>query len=237
MGPLMSSRQESESIFRLSEQGTSPRPEDLLQRMGFTNEQRAALGDLLTEANQAAEIRGLERAVQELNRPELVRLAVLGLRALERESQRAVEERGLEGYYLLRARETGVGELVFDAKFGLLASAEGTITLTPMENEVLAHLARQPERPHSSDELVQGIWGNPPYKGSKDLVRVMVRNIRVKLEPDPKNPSFLLTRGRFGYHIAGSVPLGQLENGEAEVLKARLSLPPAERLFDQPSQS
>jgi DNA-binding response OmpR family regulator len=50
----------------------------------------------------------------------------------------------------------------------------------------------------SAEQLVERVWG---YSGDKDkeLARNLVRRLRSKLEPDPKNPEFLVTVPGAGY--------------------------------------
>ncbi|MFQ5342928.1 MAG: helix-turn-helix domain-containing protein, partial [Anaerolineae bacterium] len=44
-------------------------------------------------------------------------------------------------------------------------------------------------------------WGYPEGAGSPDLVRAHIRNVRLKIEPDPANPTYIQTIRRHGYTI------------------------------------
>ena len=59
-----------------------------------------------------------------------------------------------------------------------------------------------PGKVFSADQLLQKVWGYPPGTGMPDLVRVHIKNIRDKLEPDPREPVYLRNILRRGYMIA-----------------------------------
>jgi DNA-binding response OmpR family regulator len=73
--------------------------------------------------------------------------------------------------------------------------------LTPMEFALLRHLMRHPGEVFSTERLLREVWGYPQGLGSPDLVRVHVRNLRLKIEPSPRNPIYICTVGRHGYTI------------------------------------
>jgi DNA-binding response OmpR family regulator len=56
-----------------------------------------------------------------------------------------------------------------------------------------------PRQIFASERLLQDIWDYPPGTGSPDLVRMHIKNLRKKIEPDPKNPVYLKTIPRRGY--------------------------------------
>jgi len=76
-----------------------------------------------------------------------------------------------------------------------------SVTLTPVEFELLSYLMRHPGEVFSTDRLLQEVWGYPPGLGSPDLVRVHIRNLRLKIEADPRNPKYIRTVGRHGYTV------------------------------------
>jgi DNA-binding response OmpR family regulator len=45
------------------------------------------------------------------------------------------------------------------------------------------------------------VWNFPPQTGSTDLVRAHVRNLREKIEPNPRDPTYVKTVQRHGYVI------------------------------------
>ena len=99
------------------------------------------------------------------------------------------------------AVELAVSDLKLDARRQIVTTRQGSVQLTPVETLLLAHLMSQPGCVFSSEGLLRQVWGYPPGSGSKALVRAHVRNIRAKIEPDPANPSHLVSVGRSGYRV------------------------------------
>jgi two-component system KDP operon response regulator KdpE len=52
----------------------------------------------------------------------------------------------------------------------------------------------------SHRELLQAVWG-PDYGDQVDYLRVFVNQLRKKIEPNPSNPSYLLTEPWVGYRL------------------------------------
>ncbi len=70
--------------------------------------------------------------------------------------------------------------------------------LTHLEFRLLYTLMMHQGQVLSAEQLVEQVWG---YSGDKDreLARSLVRRLRSKLEPDPKNPQYLVTIPGIGY--------------------------------------
>jgi two-component system KDP operon response regulator KdpE len=75
----------------------------------------------------------------------------------------------------------------------------GEIHLTPLEYRVLECLARQGGLIVTRDQLMREVWG-PAQEDSRNL-RACIKNLRQKLEPDPRNPRHLLTETGIGYRL------------------------------------
>lgn len=75
----------------------------------------------------------------------------------------------------------------------------GARRLTPIEFDLLHYFMTHPKQIFASERLLQDIWDYPPGTGSPDLVRMHIKNLRKKIEPDPKNPVYLKTIPRRGY--------------------------------------
>ncbi len=79
------------------------------------------------------------------------------------------------------------------------------LTFTRREVEVLQYLAAHPERPVSRDELLAKVWGYGKNLGIETrTVDIHIAKIRRKIEPDPKEPRYLLTVRGAGYRLAGA---------------------------------
>jgi DNA-binding response OmpR family regulator len=99
--------------------------------------------------------------------------------------------------------ELVVGDLRLDSRtFEVTTSEKQGILLTPTEFDLLYHLMAHPGQVFSSDRLLQEVWDFPYDTGSTDLVRAHIKNLREKIEPNPRSPIYLRTVPRHGYMIA-----------------------------------
>ena len=76
---------------------------------------------------------------------------------------------------------------------------ESPVKLTPLEYKILLLLAKNPGRVFSADEIYERVWQERAI--NTDTVMVHVRNIREKIELDPKNPKYLKVVWGVGYKI------------------------------------
>jgi two-component system KDP operon response regulator KdpE len=77
---------------------------------------------------------------------------------------------------------------------------QGEIHLTPLEYRALECLARQAGSIVTQDQLLREIWG-PGHTDDTRNLRVCVKNLRQKLEPDPRRPRDLVTETALGYRL------------------------------------
>ena len=73
------------------------------------------------------------------------------------------------------------------------------VKLTPMEFKIIQLLIKNPGRVYSADEIYERIWNEKAI--NTDTIMVHVRNIREKIEIDPKNPKYLKVVWGVGYKI------------------------------------
>ncbi len=76
------------------------------------------------------------------------------------------------------------------------------IDLTPTEFKVLFTLASTPGKVFTRDELVEKALGYQ-FEGYERSIDAHIKNIRQKIEDDPKNPLFILTVYGVGYKFIG----------------------------------
>ena len=74
------------------------------------------------------------------------------------------------------------------------------VHLTPKEFELLRELAANVGKPVSHKRLLQAVWG-PDYGEQTEALRVMVNQLRKKIEADPANPKFIRTEPWIGYRF------------------------------------
>ena len=103
-----------------------------------------------------------------------------------------------------KASELVAGGLKLDSRtFEVSTPEKAGILLTPTEFDLLYHLMANSGQVFSSDRLLQEVWDFPYDTGSTDLVRAHIKNLREKIEPNPRSPTYLRTVPRHGYMIAG----------------------------------
>ena len=73
------------------------------------------------------------------------------------------------------------------------------VKVTPIEYKILLLLAKNPGRVFSSEEIYERVWQEKAI--NTDTIMVHVRNIREKIEIDPKNPKYLKVVWGVGYKI------------------------------------
>jgi DNA-binding response OmpR family regulator len=95
-----------------------------------------------------------------------------------------------------------VRDLKLDRNTYQVTTAKKQSKLTPIEFDLLYHLMMYADEVFSSDRLLQEVWDYPSESGSPDLVRMHIKNLREKVETDPRNPEYILTIPRRGYTIA-----------------------------------
>ena len=74
------------------------------------------------------------------------------------------------------------------------------VHLAPKEFEVLRHLIANQGKPVSHRKLLQTIWG-PEYGEETENLRVVINQLRKKIERDPAKPKMLLTEPWVGYRF------------------------------------
>lgn len=148
---------------------------------------------LTARAEEADRLIGLELGADDyVVKPFSPREVVLRVRAILRrvEGEVATSE-------VLQA-----GDITLDLAAHQAMVAGRSVELTPMEFELLAVLVRSPGRTFSRAQLLQQVQDSP-LEGFDRTIDVHIRNIRAKIEPDPKNPRYILTVYGVGYRLAG----------------------------------
>lgn len=74
------------------------------------------------------------------------------------------------------------------------------VHLTPKEYELLLYFLRHPDKVLTHRVLLSAIWGGD-YVEQTEYLRVFVRHLRKKVEPDPANPHYILTDPWTGYRF------------------------------------
>lgn len=106
--------------------------------------------------------------------------------------EEAAEEMARENRYSAGGLELNedTAEVLVDGSF---------VKMTPIEFKILALLIRSPGRVFSSEEIYERVWNERAV--NTDTIMVHVRNIREKIEINPKNPKYLKVVWGVGYKI------------------------------------
>ena len=103
--------------------------------------------------------------------------------------------RGTEQTPLLR-----LGEVQIDLTRRETHGPQGELHLTPLEYRVLESLARHAGLIVRQAQLIREVWG-PERLGDTGSLRVCMKNLRAKVEPDPRRPRYLVTEAGLGYRL------------------------------------
>lgn len=91
-------------------------------------------------------------------------------------------------------------ELTVDFEQRRVTVAGEEVHLAPKEFEVLRHLIANLGKPVTHRRLLQTVWG-PEYGEETENLRVVINQLRKKIEKDPSQPKFILTEPWVGYRF------------------------------------
>ena len=74
------------------------------------------------------------------------------------------------------------------------------IRLTPKEFAMLRYLMEHAGRPIPHSRLLVSIWGSE-YGNEREYLRVLINQLRKKIEDDPARPAYILTESYIGYRF------------------------------------
>ena len=92
-----------------------------------------------------------------------------------------------------------LGRIVIDLDLMVAYKDGKTLELTQREYELLKYLASEPGKVSSREALMEHVWIYEGYVGDGRAVDVAVRRLREKVEDDPAQPQFIVTRRGLGY--------------------------------------
>jgi two-component system, OmpR family, KDP operon response regulator KdpE len=99
-------------------------------------------------------------------------------------------------------------ELTVDLEMRMVNVRGNSVHLTPKEFDVLRLLITEQGRPVTHRKLLQIVWG-PEYGEETEPVRVVIRQLRQKIEKHPAHPRYILTEPWVGYKF--QLPTDALE--------------------------
>lgn len=119
----------------------------------------------------------------------------LRIRAILRRAGNGVEEP-------LNQNVVKVGDVVLDTRSFKVTTPAGTSLLTNVQFDLLYHLMSNAGQVFTSQQLLQDVWDYPRDTGSPELVRAHIKNLRDKIEPEPRQPVYIRTIQGHGYTFA-----------------------------------
>ncbi len=94
-----------------------------------------------------------------------------------------------------------VGDVVLDVPRMHVTRGDRTLSLTPTEFQLLTVLARQPGRIFTRGQLLEALHGID-VESYERAIDSHIKNIRRKIEPDPRHPRYVIAVHGIGYKFA-----------------------------------
>ena len=90
------------------------------------------------------------------------------------------------------------GPFVMNTRNHTLEKAGSRIRLTQVEYSILKLFMQNPGRALSREDILSGVWGRE-YEGELKIVDLNILRLRIKIEDDTANPTYITTVWGFGY--------------------------------------
>ena len=162
----------------------------------FSKEAETPVIMLTAKVEDQDKILGLELSADDyVTKPFNVRELMARVRAVLRRIQRPAQE----------AEVLRVADIVLDRASATVRVGGRPVDLTPSEFELLATFMATPGRVFSRLDLLDRVSGDA-YEGYERTIDVHIRNLRTKIEPDPKHPQYIETVYGMGYRFTPDKP-------------------------------
>jgi DNA-binding response OmpR family regulator len=157
----------------------------------YSKEAQTPVIMLTAKVEDQDKILGLELGADDyITKPFNVRELIARVRAVLRRLQKSTAESDV-----LRA-----ADIVLDRIRRTVVVGDRAIDLTPSEFAILATLMAAPGQVFSRLDLLDRVSGEA-YEGYERTIDVHIRNLRTKIEPDPRNPQYVDTVYGMGYRF------------------------------------
>lgn len=91
-------------------------------------------------------------------------------------------------------------DLTIDFETRQMTVRDRIVHLTPKEYDVLKHLVANQGKPLTHRRILQSVWG-PDYGEETENLRVVINQLRKKIEIDPARPKYIVTEPWVGYRF------------------------------------
>jgi two-component system KDP operon response regulator KdpE len=95
---------------------------------------------------------------------------------------------------------TIIGDIMLDPGRHRVEKLGQEVHLTPKEFDMLRYLMEHAGRPVPHNRLLTSIWG-PEYGNEREYLRVLINQLRKKIEDDPTSPTYIVTESYIGYRF------------------------------------
>ena len=93
------------------------------------------------------------------------------------------------------------GRITVDTERMTVSKDGRALELSQREYELIRFLAAQPGKVFPREVLMEQVWNYEGFVGDVRAVDVAIRRLREKVEDDPANPAFIITRRGLGYYF------------------------------------
>lgn len=112
-------------------------------------------------------------------------------------------------------KEVTIGDLSVNYETHNVLLANEPVDLTPTEFKILSTLVNQPRRVFSRPDLIHAALGYG-YEGFERTIDVHIKNIRKKIEPDHKDPTYIKTVHGVGYKFSPPTEEGKSNSSDVQ---------------------
>ncbi len=95
------------------------------------------------------------------------------------------------------------GEFTIDEENGIVRRGGALLSLTKKELQLLLLFAKNPGKTYTREELMQAFWGYQFAANDDRTVDVAIRRLREKIESDPSEPRYIISKRGIGYTAGG----------------------------------
>lgn len=151
---------------------------------------------LTAKSEDADKIMGFESGADDyVTKPFNILELKARIRAMLRRSGAATQK-------TVQKEHLAVGHISLDSEQRVAICDGKTVDLTAKEYDLLELLMKNPRRVYSRENLMDLVWGYT-YAGDFRTVDVHIRRLREKLEHNPAEPEYILTKWGVGYYLKG----------------------------------
>ncbi len=162
---------------------------EFMQALGEENATPVIM--LTARIGESDKVRGLELGADDyVTKPFSMRELAARVKAVLRRSPHAKRVNNL----------VQLGDIILDKTARSVTVAGESKDLTPSEFSLLQTFLLEPGRVFSRLELLERVQGNA-YEGYERTIDVHIRNLRAKIEPDPRHPRYIETVYGAGYRL------------------------------------